>query len=131
MCCFSTKHAPLRRKIKDWLARNQNNVSEWSDMSTRGLLFQWAKSVGLEQSGHHYHLIERNLFSPWHSWKSNHSITRLFVFIYSSNKVAVNFLLNCFQNDKFQWEVKYDIELSTCEEVSKSYSVWTKHTYFF
>ena len=23
-----------------WLVRNQNNVSEWSDMSTRGLLFQ-------------------------------------------------------------------------------------------
>jgi hypothetical protein len=23
-----------------WLARNQNNVSEWSDMSIRGLLFQ-------------------------------------------------------------------------------------------
>jgi hypothetical protein len=31
---------PLRRKSKDWLAWNQNNVSEWSDMSTRGLLFQ-------------------------------------------------------------------------------------------
>ena len=28
------KHAPLRRKNKDWLARNQNNVS------TRRLLFQ-------------------------------------------------------------------------------------------
>jgi hypothetical protein len=27
------------RKSKDWLARNQNNVSEWSDMSTLGLLF--------------------------------------------------------------------------------------------
>ena len=40
ICCFSSKHAALRRKIKDWLARNQNNVSEWSDMSTRGLLFQ-------------------------------------------------------------------------------------------
>ena len=38
--CFSAKHAALRRKSKDWLARNQNNVSEWSDMSTRGLLFQ-------------------------------------------------------------------------------------------
>jgi hypothetical protein len=25
---------------KDWLARNQKNVPEWSDMSTRGLLFQ-------------------------------------------------------------------------------------------
>ena len=34
ICCFSAKHAALR------LARNQNNVSEWSDMSTRGLLFQ-------------------------------------------------------------------------------------------
>ena len=30
-------HVALRRKSKDWLARNQNNVSEWSDMSTRGI----------------------------------------------------------------------------------------------
>jgi hypothetical protein len=28
ICCFSTKHAVLRRKDKDWLARNQDNVSE-------------------------------------------------------------------------------------------------------
>ena len=35
ICCFSAKHAALRRKRKDWLARDQNNVSEWSDMSTR------------------------------------------------------------------------------------------------
>jgi hypothetical protein len=27
---------------KDWLARWQDNVSEWSDMSMRGLLFQCA-----------------------------------------------------------------------------------------
>ena len=40
ICCFSAKHETLRRKSKDWLARNLNNVSEWSDMSTRGLLFQ-------------------------------------------------------------------------------------------
>jgi hypothetical protein len=33
-------HAALRRKSKDWSARNQNNVFEWSDMSTRVLLFQ-------------------------------------------------------------------------------------------
>ena len=37
--CFSAKHTALRRKSKDWLAWNQNNVSEWSNMSTRGLLF--------------------------------------------------------------------------------------------
>ena len=40
ICSFSAKHAALRRKSKDWLALNQNNVSEWSDMSTRRLLFQ-------------------------------------------------------------------------------------------
>jgi hypothetical protein len=38
ICFFSAKHAILRRKSKDWLARNQNNVSEWSNMSTGGLL---------------------------------------------------------------------------------------------
>jgi hypothetical protein len=32
ICCFSAKHAALRRKSKDWSARNQNNMSEWSDM---------------------------------------------------------------------------------------------------
>ena len=37
ICCFSAKHAALKRKSKDWLDRNQDNVSEWSDMSTRGL----------------------------------------------------------------------------------------------
>jgi hypothetical protein len=40
MCCFSAKYAALRSKSKDWLARDQNNVSEWGDMSIRRLLFQ-------------------------------------------------------------------------------------------
>ena len=40
ICCFCAKHATLRRKSKYWLARNQNNVSEWSDMYIRGLLCQ-------------------------------------------------------------------------------------------
>ena len=40
ICCFPAKQAVLKRKSKDWLARNQNNVSEWSDMSIDGLLFQ-------------------------------------------------------------------------------------------
>jgi predicted LPLAT superfamily acyltransferase len=33
ICFFSTRHAASRRKSKDWLARNQDNVSEWDDMS--------------------------------------------------------------------------------------------------
>ena len=39
-CCFSSKHAALRGKSKDWLAQNQDNMSEWSDMSTRMIQFQ-------------------------------------------------------------------------------------------
>jgi hypothetical protein len=50
ICCFSTKHAAVRRKSKDWLAGNQNNVFEWSDMSTRGLLFQWASITKIQLS---------------------------------------------------------------------------------
>ena len=50
MCCFSSKHAALRKKSKDWLARNQNNVSEWSDMSTHGLLFQCASTIKIQPS---------------------------------------------------------------------------------
>ncbi len=37
--CFSAKHAALRRKSKDWLGRNQDNVSEWDDISICRLLF--------------------------------------------------------------------------------------------
>ena len=37
--CFPANHTALRNKSKDWLARNEDNVSEWSNMSTHGLLF--------------------------------------------------------------------------------------------
>jgi hypothetical protein len=42
ICCFSAKHTALRsrRKRKDWLARNQDNVSEWGEMSINRVLFQ-------------------------------------------------------------------------------------------
>ena len=40
ICCFSSKQATLRRKGKDLLAQNQDNVSEWGDMSISRLLFQ-------------------------------------------------------------------------------------------
>jgi hypothetical protein len=75
--CFSAKHAASRRKDKDWLARNQNNVSEWSDLSTRGLLFQWASTIKNHLSVLVYYKaadliiisLKINLFSPWYSWK--------------------------------------------------------------
>ena len=37
-CCLSVKSTILRRKCKDWLARNHDNVSEWDNMSTHSEL---------------------------------------------------------------------------------------------
>jgi hypothetical protein len=48
ICCSSAKHAVLRSK--DWLSRNQDNMSEWGDMSICGLLFQWASTIQIQLS---------------------------------------------------------------------------------
>ena len=45
ICCSSSKHAALKRKSKDWLARNLDIVSEWGDVSIGGLLFQRASTI--------------------------------------------------------------------------------------
>jgi hypothetical protein len=47
ICCFSTKHAVLRRKSKDWLARNQDNQG---DMSICRLLFKSASTTKIQLS---------------------------------------------------------------------------------
>ena len=50
ICCLSAKHAALRRKSRDWLAWNQDNVFEWSDMSTHGLLSRRASTIQIQLS---------------------------------------------------------------------------------
>jgi len=39
--CFFAKHAAFRSKNKNWLTRNQVNVSDWSDMFTSGVSTKW------------------------------------------------------------------------------------------
>ena len=89
ICCFSAKHAALRWKSKDRLAQNQDNVSEWDDMSIRWLLFQWASTITIQLSALFKYKadliiisLKINLHSPWYSWKidelalnNNHSLT--------------------------------------------------------
>ena len=41
ICCGSVKHAALKIKIKDQLARNEDSVSEWNEMSTRIICFMF------------------------------------------------------------------------------------------
>ena len=50
ICYFSTKYAALRRKSKDWFVRNQDDVSEWGNLSIHGLLFQWASTIKIQLS---------------------------------------------------------------------------------
>jgi hypothetical protein len=50
ICCFSAKHAALRRKSNDCLARNQDNVYDWSNMPSRRLLFQGARTIKTQLS---------------------------------------------------------------------------------
>lgn len=49
------KHAAFRSKRKDWSTHNQDNVSEWTDISTCRMLIHYknpTKLIGLVQSGH-------------------------------------------------------------------------------
>ena len=89
ICCFPSKHAALRRKSKDRLARNQDNVSEWGDMYIHRLLPQWASTIKIQLSMLVLYKVDLiiislkiNLSSPWYSWKiaelalnNNYSIT--------------------------------------------------------
>jgi len=47
-CSFPAKHTALLSKGKDWLVRNQGNVSEWNDMCTNELLLQWATTIKIQ-----------------------------------------------------------------------------------
>jgi hypothetical protein len=71
ICCFFAKNASLRRKSKDWLARNQNNVSEWGDTSTLWLLLPhqlnlskalWAFTITWSPSSFVCHLLTFHIF---------------------------------------------------------------------
>jgi hypothetical protein len=67
ICCFSARNAALRRKSKDWLARNQNNVSEWSDISTQWLLLAHL-AKGNVSFYHHLAPVVRRLSEQRPEW---------------------------------------------------------------
>jgi len=62
ICCYSDKHALLRNKNKI-VGSESENVFEWRDMTTRGLLFKLDSIVKIQlclwslvQSGHNHSL---------------------------------------------------------------------------
>ena len=121
ICCFSAKHTALRRKSKDWLAWNQDNVSEWGNMSTRGLLFQWTSTTKIQLSV---------LFSPRYSWKiAEHLTTINHSLVYYINKQYKN--LNRFTSSQkdhivLQWQHKHDVDLY-CRETQRMLATLMKN----
>jgi hypothetical protein len=65
MCCFTANHAALRRKSKDWLARNQGNVSEWSDMSCVELGASPLSHAALRRKSKDWVALNQNNVSEW------------------------------------------------------------------
>jgi hypothetical protein len=93
ICCFFANHSVSRSKKQDELTWNQDNASEWGDMSTHGLFFKWASTIKIKLSALDYYKaniiitsLKCNLFSLWYSWKwltwrlkNNHSLTQKFI----------------------------------------------------
>ena len=107
---FSATHAVLRSKGRDWFARSRDNVSEWGDMSIRGLLFQWANTIkiqlrGLVQTGLRHHLIE----------KSRHDIAEK---LPSWCSTIITHSLQCFNYEKYKY-----IKFLTLFEIFCDFSV--------
>ena len=133
ICCFSAKHAALRRKSIDWLARNQNNVSE----CPRTFVSLWNKSqrVGLVQSRPHSsssshwkltcsrHDIAEKLLN-WHKqqWLT-HLMFRSLKFSALSNKTITFDLITdriFVILNSWNWTIKWEIiKLRYCRNNSK------------
>jgi hypothetical protein len=78
-------HAALRRKSKDWLARNQNNMSEWktclpADCCFSELALKIQLGFCLVQSGPHHQFWQDRLFHRT-KWWENYQCSRLWCFI--------------------------------------------------
>jgi hypothetical protein len=57
---FSAKYAAKRRMSNAWLARYEDNVAEWGDISADCCVSEKKPTIrlGLVHSGHHHHLID-------------------------------------------------------------------------
>ena len=65
-----------RKDTSIWVTWNEDNVSEWGDMTIRELLFQWVCTMTNQHNVLVYYKadliiisLEINLFLPWYSWK--------------------------------------------------------------
>ena len=124
ICGFFVKHVSLICMSKDW---NHVNVSVWGEMSTRRLLFQWARAIkmciGLVQSWHNHHLIELQLscLLGVHQQSLTHSLThKYWVFTALWLKCRYNFFLNNYKinnmKNKFDshWYFSFDWLICLC-----------------
>jgi hypothetical protein len=69
---FSTMNTALRRKSRNWLMWNQDNLSKWYNMSTCGSMFLWASTTCLSSTD----IISSNCnIKQQHSLKVKHHLS--------------------------------------------------------
>ena len=104
ICCFSTKHAALRSKSKDWLARYQDNMYEWS------LQYPWTVVSVLSKSNSLCWSSTKQT-SPWYSWKSAELVLHNNLFTHSHHHRQEQLQNGQFVGNTklvilFQWQLK-------------------------
>ena len=90
ICCFSANHRVLRRNSKDCLARNQDNVSEWSDMSTHGQLFQWVSTIKIQLRELAYYTADIIIISL-NKTCSRHDIAEKHLVLNANHSITINY----------------------------------------
>jgi hypothetical protein len=76
------------------LARKQNNVSKWSDMSTRGLLFQWASTIKIQ-------LLKKNTKKKTKQNKQTNKKLLQYILEWTDNQNVISWLV--------AWHIFWDI----------------------
>jgi hypothetical protein len=91
MYCFPSEHVTLVSKNKDGLVRNQDNVSEWNVISTRGVLFQWASTIKIKLSvlvsNYLIHWATRALRMEYSEWLLFNAKWAIFKLYHNENKL--------------------------------------------
>ena len=103
-CCFTAKHVPLKCNNKYGFGQNQDNESEWGDMSYSGQLFQRASTITTKLSVLIWYkanisTISSTLPSSCHDIYKNNCFD-----FWCSTPLSEIFQL--FHGDHFQWQKK-------------------------
>ena len=126
MCCFSAKHAALRRKSKNRLDRDQDNMSEWGEMSVHGLLFPWAKTIQKSNSACWSSTKRTSSLFHWKLTCSRHDIQSMDISIRHPRFYAIYFISNHIFQNKYCEVISKRILIISAPEEAEIFKAYQK-----